>query len=104
MFMTHGLLQGRGSLRELGASWSVTWAGNLLGCAILAMLFVAGGGGPALLGLAGKSPLIVNVAAANMNAPPRELVARAILCNWLVFPAIWRPSGMTNCTPTAVPR
>src|SRR5260370_36431689 len=102
MFMTHGLLQGRGSLRELGASWSVTWAGSLLGCAILAMLFVAGGGGPALLGLAGKSPLIVNVAAAKMNAPALELVARAILCNWLVCLAIWTSARMTHDTAKCI--
>src|SRR5260370_38886087 len=67
MFMTHGWLQGRVSLRELGACWGVSWAGNLVGCAILAVLFVAGGGGSALLGLAGKAPLIVTVAAAKMN-------------------------------------
>src|SRR5271169_4792233 len=47
MFMTHGWLQGRTSLRELGACWGASWAGNLLGCALLAGLFVAGGGGPA---------------------------------------------------------
>src|ERR1700740_1717245 len=54
MFMTHGWLQGRTSLRELGACWAASWGGNLLGCALLAGLFVAGGGGPALLGLGGK--------------------------------------------------
>ena len=69
MFITHGWLQGRVSLRELGGCWGVSWAGNLLGCALLAGLFVAGGGGPALLSLGGKAPLIVNVAAAKMNAP-----------------------------------
>ncbi len=102
MFMTHGLLQGRIGLRELGASWGMSWAGNLLGCAILAMLFVAGGGGPALLGLAGKSPLIVTVAAAKMNAPALELLARAILCNWLVCLAIWTSARMTNDTAKCI--
>src|SRR5438067_1161566 len=96
MFMTHGWLQGRTSPRELGACWSFSWAGNLVGCALLAALFVAGGGGPALLGLAGKSPLIINVAAAKMNAPALELVARAILCNWLVCLAIWTSARMTS--------
>jgi len=45
MFMTHGWLQGRISLKDLGACWGASWGGNLLGCAILAALFVAGGGG-----------------------------------------------------------
>ena len=102
MFMTHGWLQGRTSLRELAACWGLSWTGNLLGCTILAALFVAGGGGPALLGLAGKSPLIVNVAAAKMNAPALELVARAILCNWLVCLAIWTSARMTNDTAKCI--
>jgi len=96
MFMTHGWLQGRTSLRDLGACWGASWAGNLVGCALLAGLFVAGGGGPALLGLGGKAPLIVTVAAAKMNAPAFELLARAILCNWLVCLAIWTSARMTS--------
>jgi nitrite transporter NirC len=96
MFMTHGWLQGRISLGELGAAWGASWAGNLIGCVLLAALFVAGGGGPALLGLGGKAPLIVTVASAKMNAPALELVARAILCNWLVCLAIWTASRMSS--------
>ncbi len=96
MFMTHGWLQGRTSLKELAACWSASWGGNLIGCALLAGLFVAGGGGPALLGLGGKAPLIVTVAAAKMNAPALELLARGILCNWLVCLAIWTAARMTS--------
>ena len=76
MFMTHGWLQGRIGLRELARCWTGSWTGNLIGCAFLAALFVAGGGGPALLGIGGKDPLIVTVAAAKMNAPALQLVAR----------------------------
>lgn len=96
MFMTHGWLQGRVTLAELGASWGFTWVGNLVGCILLAALFVAGGGGSALLGLGGKAPLIVTVASAKMNAPAIELVARGILCNWLVCLAIWTASRMVS--------
>ena len=74
----------------------LSWGGNLVGCVLLAALFVAGGGGPALLAASGKAPLLVNVAAAKMNAPAFELVARAILCNWLVCLAIWTASRMTS--------
>jgi nitrite transporter len=102
MFMTHGWLQGRIGLKDLGAAWGMSWAGNLLGCVLLAMLFVAGGGGPALLGLGGKAPLIVTVAAAKMNAPALELLARAILCNWLVCLAIWTAARMTNDTAKCI--
>jgi nitrite transporter NirC len=93
MFLTHGLLQGRTSVKDLIACWSMTWLGNLFGCVLLALLFVAGGGGPALTG---ASPLIVKVAAAKMNAPALELVARAMLCNWLVCLAIWTSARMTS--------
>src|SRR5579862_2038055 len=81
MFMALGWLRGRTSLSDLGACWSASWGGNMLGCVVLAAIFVAGGGG---LALAGKNPLIITVAAAKMNAPALQLFARAILCNWLV--------------------
>ena len=64
MFMSFGWLRGRTSLRDLAACWAASWAGNLAGCVALAAIFVTGGG----LALAAKSPLIVNVAAAKMNA------------------------------------
>ncbi|MBV9015662.1 MAG: nitrite transporter NirC [Alphaproteobacteria bacterium] len=102
MFMTHGWLQGRIDGRDLAASWGTTWAGNLLGSALLAALFVAGGGGAALLGIGGKDPLIITVAAAKMNAPALQLVARAILCNWLVCLAIWTSARMTNDTAKCI--
>lgn len=99
MFMSFGWLRGRTSLRELAACWAASWAGNLAGCVVLAAIFVAGGGG---LALAAKSPLIVNVAAAKMNAPAVELVARAMLCNWLVCLAIWTSARMTNDTAKCI--
>jgi nitrite transporter len=95
MFMTHGWLRDRVSLSELAACWGASWAGNLIGSALLATLFVAGGGS-ALLGLGGKAPLIVSAAAAKMNAPALELTCRAILCNWLVCLALWSAARMTS--------
>src|SRR5438552_13736378 len=88
MFMTFGSLRGRTSLRDLAACWAGSWAGNLAGCVVLAAIFVAGGG---RLALAGKSPLIIiiNVAAAKMNAPALQLVVRAMCCNWLLCLWIW---------------
>ena len=99
MFMTFGWLRQRTSLRDLAACWVGSWAGNLAGCVGLAAIFVAGGGG---LALAGKTPLIINVAAAKMNAPAVELVARAMLCNWLVCLAIWTSARMTNDTAKCI--
>jgi nitrite transporter len=93
MFMSFGLLRGRVTPGDLASSWAMTWAGNLVGCAILAALFVAGGGGAAL---GSKSQFLFTAAAAKMNAPALALFARAILCNWLVCLAIWMAARMTS--------
>ena len=93
MFMTHGWLRGRIGLGDLGAAWAMTWLGNLVGCAALAALFIAGGGG-AMLG--SKSQFLFTVAATKMNAPALSLFARAVLCNWLVCLAIWMAARMRS--------
>jgi nitrite transporter NirC len=99
MFMMLGWLQRKISGRDLGASWAMTWIGNLAGCLVLGALFVAGGGGVIL---ASQSHLMINVAAAKMNAPALELFARGILCNWLVCLAIWTSARMTNDTAKCI--
>ncbi len=95
MFMTIGWLRRRIGLSDLAAAWVMSWLGNIVGCAVLAMLFVAGGGAAVLHS---KSQFFFAVAAAKMNAPVLSLFARAILCNWLVCLAIWMSSRMTNDT------
>jgi nitrite transporter NirC len=99
MFMTLGVLQKRIGMKDLGASWGMTWTGNLAGCLVLGTLFVAGGGGVVL---SSQSHLLINVAAAKMNAPALELFARGILCNWLVCLAIWTSARMTNDTAKCI--
>ena len=86
MFMPLGYLRGKIRLKDVGAAWSMSWLGNLAGCAVLAVIFIAGGGGAMLHS---KSQFIYAVAAAKMNAPALALFARAILCNWLVCLAVW---------------
>jgi nitrite transporter NirC len=93
MFMSLGVLRGRVSLGELGGCWAASWLGNLAGCAVLAVLFVAGGGGAMLHS---KSNFVMTVATAKMTAPALSLFARAILCNWLVCLAIWMSGRMQS--------
>ena len=93
MFMPLGLLRGRIGWSELGTAWAVSWLGNLVGAALLAALFVAGGGGSVLHS---KSGFLLTVAAAKMSAPATALFARAILCNWLVCLALWMAGRMTS--------
>jgi nitrite transporter len=93
MFMPLGLLRGRVGWGELGSAWAMSWLGNLVGAALLAVLFVAGGGGAVLHS---KSGFLMTVAAAKMNAPALALFARAILCNWLVCLALWMAGRTTS--------
>jgi nitrite transporter len=93
MYMPLGLLRRRVGWGELAAVWAISWLGNLAGAALLAILFVLGGGG---LVLTAKSGFVMMVAAAKMNAPPLVLFARAILCNWLVCLALWMSGRMTS--------
>jgi len=99
MIMTLGLLAGITSLRDLGRSWMTTWFGNLIGCTILALIFVIGGGGSILNEAA---DLLHVVATKKMTAPASELVARAMLCNWLVCLAIWTSARTTNDTAKCI--
>lgn len=86
MFMALRGFRRLGSLGDVAASWTMTWAGNLAGALVLVGLFAAGGGGGLL---SAPDTLVMKIAAAKMNAPGEALFARAILCNWLVCLAIW---------------
>lgn len=85
MYMTIGRLRSRITTADLAKSWAFTWIGNLVGAFALAYLYVLGGG--SLTGETGA--ILLKVADYKMNSPADELVARAILCNWLVCLAIW---------------
>jgi nitrite transporter NirC len=93
MSMTLAVLERRSSFNALGAVWATSWLGNLAGALLLAALFVAGGGG---LITSAASELVYKVAAAKMNADAVPLLARAILCNWLVCLAIWMSARIAH--------
>ncbi|MBO6551154.1 MAG: formate/nitrite transporter family protein, partial [Rhizobiales bacterium] len=67
--------------------WATTWAGNLIGSLGLAILFIIGGGG-VVLQEAGDG-LLHLIAYKKMSGTAAELIARGMLCNWLVCLAIW---------------
>lgn len=87
MYAAHGLLTGRLKPGAAVALWAASWGFNLAGSALLAVLFILGGGGVVLQG-AGES-LLHAVAAKKMQGTAAELFARGMLCNWLVCLAIW---------------
>ncbi len=86
MYLTLARLAGRVSLRQALGALAACWIGNLLGSALVAALFAAGGAN-GLLNEAGS--LVMKTAHAKMAASPSELMARAVLCNWLVCLALW---------------
>jgi nitrite transporter NirC len=98
MIMALGLLRGTVGLGGVAKSWTMTWVGNLVGAVALAALFWLGGGGAILKQ---GADLLVTAAAAKMHAAPLALLARGILCNWLVCLAVWMcartKSDTTKC-------
>lgn len=93
MSMTLSVLERRASWHGLAAVWATSWLGNLAGALLLAALFVAGGGGQITTA---PSELIYKAAAAKMNMEAGALLARAILCNWLVCLAIWMAARIAH--------
>lgn len=94
MFTAIGRLTGRIETLDMLRVLLATWVGNLAGSALLAAIFVIGGGGTVLQG--GGNDLIHAVAVKKMTAPGIELLAQATLCNWLVCLAIWGASRTRN--------
>jgi nitrite transporter len=92
MYMTHGLLQGLTGVADLVRVWALCWVGNLAGSVLVALLFAAGGGEL----LFGHETFLFDVAAAKMNSTAGALVARGILCNWLVCLALWMAARTTS--------
>jgi nitrite transporter NirC len=99
MFMALRAFRGIGGVGDVAATWSVTWIGNLAGALVLVWLFAVGGGGGLL---ASPDTLVMKVAAMKMNAPAASLVARAILCNWLVCLALWMSARVDSDTAKCI--
>jgi nitrite transporter NirC len=93
MNMTISTLEKQTTPGQLGRVWLMSWIGNLVGAMLLAGLFVMAGGGSIVHA---PSEFLFKAAAAKMNADPLQLVARAILCNWLVCLALWMSARTTS--------
>lgn len=86
MYMTIGMIYQTTNLKDLIRVWGISWLFNLIGSVSLAIIFVIGGGGVLLHD---GADLLNKVADYKMNSSASELLARAILCNWLVCLALW---------------
>ena len=86
MYMTFGFFYGKVGALTVIKDWIICWYGNLFGAMLLSILFVAGGAGA---WIDDPASLVHATASTKMNSGIIELVARAIICNWLICLAIW---------------
>jgi len=86
MFLTFGVKTGKLSTGLAGGILATSWIGNLLGSVLVAWLFFQAGGGQLL---PEASSLLHKVALAKTQATIGVLIAKGMLCNWLVCLAIW---------------
>jgi nitrite transporter NirC len=93
MFMTFGVLRGRVRPHLALLDWAIAWSGNLVGALGLSILFILGGGG----GWAADSTSLVHqIADSKATSSAVELLARGVICNWLICLAIWMASRTSN--------
>jgi nitrite transporter NirC len=85
LILTVGVLTGRSRLAQLGLLWGWCFLGNLAGSLLLAWLVVQSG----VLSGDPQRGFVLQTVGAKMTLPFWPLVARGILCNWLVCLAVW---------------
>jgi len=93
MFMTFGFLHKTVGVVDIIKDWIVSWNGNLLGAFLLSLLFILGGGG----GWSDDPGALVHqIAESKATSSIIELLARGMICNWLICLAIWMTSRTTS--------
>jgi len=99
MYMTFGFLHKKIKAWEVIKDWFICWYGNLFGAVMLSVLFVIGGGGG---WVDDPTSLVHSLADLKMNSSISELIARGIICNWLICLAIWMATKTKDDTAKAI--
>lgn len=99
MFMAFGFLYKKLTIPQVIMDWVACWSGNLIGAMLLGVLFAAGGGG-GWYDL--PNSLVHQIAQSKVDSSIVELVARAIICNWLICLAIWMTSRTISDTAKCI--
>ena len=99
MYMTFGFFYRKFGVLTVIRDWIVCWYGNLFGAMMLSFLVVAGNGSG---WVSEEASLVHQVAELKMNSPVIELVARAIICNWLICLAIWMSARTKSDTAKCI--
>jgi len=84
MYMTIGIVKKTVNFQQLLSTWLVSWLGNLCGALALVGIYILAKGY-----LFSHEELITQVALKKIHATPIQLLAKGVLCNWLVCLAIW---------------
>ena len=77
LVMGYGLYTGSVKPSDVASVWVVSWFGNLVGCVLMALIFV-------LAGASGTAPYCATMMASKLSTPGVQLFFRAILCNFFV--------------------
>ncbi|MGU3390944.1 formate/nitrite transporter family protein [Sphingomonas sp. M1A8_2b] len=93
MYLGFGLAKRTVSIADALKLIVVVWIGNLVGGIILSFIFAAGGGGAIY---ANADTMFHAYVQHKVSVDATALLARAILCNWLVCLAIWTAARMTG--------
>lgn len=96
--MAAGRIAGRVDTRTLLLAWGWTWLGNVLGALVLAALFVLGGSRV----LAPGASLLREIALYKAESGALALLARGLLCNWLVCLAVWTSERASDDTARCI--
>ena len=84
MILAVGYMKQRVTLADVLKIFVICWLGNVIGSALLAVLFNLTG-----LYIDGTQAAVVGVAAVKMTLSPIALLTRGALCNFLVCLAVW---------------
>lgn len=84
LVMTVGALERKTTWGDVGRIWGASWIGNLFGSIVFGYLFFAAG-----LAVGDIAQYITKITVAKTAPTFMELVARGILCNFLVCFAVW---------------
>lgn len=99
LYGTLALMKGAISFPDLLRLWAFAWVGNLAGS--LALVLVVSVAGPTLLDVRAVH-FISSSASMKANASIAVLLAKALLCNWLVCLAMWMAARASSDTAKCI--
>ena len=94
-FMTMALMEGRATPLQALKNWGVAYLGNLAG-ALIYVGIVYGSG------LLRNSAAATRISSAKVSRTWGEMVARGVLCNWLVCMALWQANAAGSVIGKAI--